>query len=228
MSKAKVRTGIIGAGFGATFHYQAALRVPGIDVEVVGVHAKTPASTESFSRARGIEAFSELEAMLDRIDALTQLPDFMDHGHIRADYVDIEDFVMTHVTFQDGTIATVFASDIVLGGVHNWLEVCAGNYRTICNLNPSHQMQTYNPVDSQFDDIYVVEKIGTKQGWAPTAPDEDFSHGFPQEIEAFYGAVAYGGDVESNSELAADCIATIYSGYVSARNGGAEEVVTLL
>jgi predicted dehydrogenase len=34
------------------------------------VHAKTPASTESFSRARGIEAFSELEAMLDRIDVL--------------------------------------------------------------------------------------------------------------------------------------------------------------
>ncbi len=171
-----------------------------------------------------------------RTHALTQLPNFVDTGHIRADYVDIEDFAMTHVTFQDGTIATLFASDIVLGGVHNWLEVCAGNHRTICNLNPSNQMQTYNPVDSQFDDIYVVEKIGTKQGWAMTAPDEDFSHGFPQEIEAFYGAVAAGegdgdgggGEIESNSGLAADCIATIYSGYVSAANGGAEEAVTLL
>ncbi|MBT4488881.1 MAG: Gfo/Idh/MocA family oxidoreductase [Rhodospirillaceae bacterium] len=163
-----------------------------------------------------------------RTHALTQLPNFVDSGHIRADYEDIEDFAMTHVTFQDGTIATVFASDIVLGGVHNWLEVCAGNHRTICNLNPSNQMQTYNPVDSQFDDIYVVEKIGTKQGWAMTAPDEDFSHGFPQEIEAFYGAVANGDEVESNSQLAADCISTIYSGYVSAANGGAEETVTLI
>jgi hypothetical protein len=73
-----------------------------------------------------------------------------------------------------------------------------------------------------------VEKIGTKQGWAMTAPDEDFSHGFPQEIEAFYRTAAFGDDVESDSELAADCIATIYSGYVSAANGGIEDPVPLL
>ncbi|MDA1097595.1 MAG: Gfo/Idh/MocA family oxidoreductase [Proteobacteria bacterium] len=392
MSKAKMRTGIVGAGFSASFHYEAARRVFCADVEVVGVHAKTQASTQRFARKHGIQAFDDLDALLDGIDvlhicippalheavavkalargvfpivekpltgyfgdgvaafdgrnasmtearngaldsirrmlaaeaqskarilyaenwvyaptiqkereilektkgqilwmhgeeahsgshapsyghwrlagggamigkgchpltaalylkkvegrarfgkpirpatvtarvhALTRLPDFVDTGHIRADYVDIEDFAMTHVTFQDGTIATVFASDIVLGGVHNWLEVCAGNHRTICNLNPSNQLLTYNPVESQFDDIYVVEKIGTKQGWAMTAPDEDFSHGFPQEIEAFYRAAACGGDVESDSELAADCIATIYSGYVSAANGGIEEPVTL-
>ena len=95
-------------------------------------------------------------------------------------------------------------------------------------MDHSNQMQTYNPVESQFDDIYVVEKIGTKQGWAMTAPDEDFSHGFPQEIEAFYRAVAHDEDVESNSMLAADCISTIYSGYVSAANGGMEEAITLL
>ena len=393
MSKAKVRTGIVGAGFSANFHIEAARRVYGAEVDVVGVHARTQASTQGFAQKHGIQAFDNLEALLDQIDilhicippalheavavqaltrgvfpivekpltgdfgdgsdafdgrqasmtearkgalasiermlaaeaaskarilyaenwvyaptiqkereilektkgqilwmhgeeahsgshapsyghwnlagggamigkgchpltaalylkkvegrarfgkairpatvtarthALTQLPDFVDTGHIRADYVDIEDFAMTHVTFQDGTIATVFASDIVLGGVHNWLEVCAGNHRAICNLNPSNQLQTYNPEEAQFDDIYVVEKIGTKQGWAMTAPDEDFSHGFPQEIEAFYRAAAYGDDVESDSELAADCIATIYSGYVSAANGGAEEPITLL
>ncbi|MDP6874014.1 MAG: Gfo/Idh/MocA family oxidoreductase [Alphaproteobacteria bacterium] len=397
MSKPKVRTGIVGAGFAASFHIEAARRVHGADVEVIGVQARTSESTEGFAAKHAIEAFTELDPLLDRVDvlhvcippalhepvavaalergiypivekpltgyfgtgaadfdgrtasmteartgalasiermraaeaasressgarilyaenwvyaptiqkereilektkgqilwmhgeeahsgshapsyghwdqagggallgkgchpltaalylkkvegrarfgksirpatvtarahALTQLPEFVDTGHIRADYVDIEDFGMIHVTFQDGTIATVFASDIVLGGVHNWLEVCAGNHRTICNLNPSNQMQTYNPVESQFDDVYVVEKIGTKQGWALTAPDEDHSHGFPQEIEAFYRAAAHGDDVESDSELAADTIATIYSGYVSAANGGAEEPVTLL
>ncbi|UCH48842.1 MAG: Gfo/Idh/MocA family oxidoreductase [Betaproteobacteria bacterium] len=393
MTKAKLRTGIVGAGFSASFHFEAVRRVFCADVEVVGVHARTTASTHAFAEKHAIEAFDDLDTLLDGIDvlhvcippalhesvaikalargvfpivekpltgyfgegaedydgrtasmteardgaldsikrildaeakskarilyaenwvyaptiqkereilektsgqilwmhgeeahsgshapsyghwrlagggsmigkgchpltaalylkkvegrtrfgkpirpatvtarahALTQLPNFVDTGHIRADYNDIEDFAMIHVTFEDGTIATVFASDIVLGGVHNWLEVCAGNHRAICNLNPSNQMQTYNPVESQFDDIYVVEKIGTKQGWAMTAPDEDFSHGFPQEIEAFYRTAAYGDDVESDSELAADCIATIYSGYVSAANGGTEEPVTLL
>ena len=127
---------------------------------------------------------------------------------------------MMHVEFDDGTIADVFASDIVLGGIHNWLEVCANNHRTLCNINPNTAMQTYNPVEENFKDIYVVEKIGTKQGWACTSPDEDWMTGYPQEIEAFYRTIAYGEPVESDSRLAADTISTIYSAYVSAERKG--------
>ncbi len=157
-----------------------------------------------------------------RTHCLTQLEGYVDAGHLRADYQDVEDFALIHVVFDDGTLATLFASEIVMGGVHNWLEVCANNHRTQCNLNPTDMMQTYNPVDKQFDDIYVVEKIGTKQGWAKTAPDEDHAHGFVQEIEAFYGTVAHGDAIESNSQLAADTISVVYSGYLSAARGGAE------
>ncbi len=53
-------------------------------------------------------------------------------------------------------------------------------------------------------------------------PDEDHSSGFPQEIEAFYRAVAYGEEPESDSRLAADCISTLYSAYLSAERAGAE------
>ena len=164
-------------------------------------------------------------AVSARTHAITQLDGFIDQGHLRADYHDIEDFSVMHVVFEDGAIADIFASEIVMGGVHNWLEVCANNHRAVCNINPNTAMQTYNPVDAQFDDIYVVEKIGTKQGWTPTAPDEDHFTGFPQEIEAFYRSVAYGEPVESNSALAADCISTIYSAYVSAEKKGAEVAV---
>ncbi|HOD84334.1 MAG: Inositol 2-dehydrogenase/D-chiro-inositol 3-dehydrogenase [Planctomycetes bacterium ADurb.Bin126] len=160
-----------------------------------------------------------------RIHAITRLPDFRDEGHIRCDYYDIDDWSMMHVTFEDGTCATIFASDIVLGGIHNWLEVCANNHRTICNINPNNQMNTYNPVDAAFQDIYVVEKTGTKQGWSNPAPDEDFSTGYPQEIEAFYRAAAYGTPTETDSLLGADTISTIYSAYVSAENGGAETAI---
>ena len=71
----------------------------------------------------------------------------------------------------------------------------------------------------------MVEKIGTKQGWAPTAPDEDFITGFPQEIEAFYRAVAGRQRPESDSRLGADCISTVYSAYLSAERKGAEVAV---
>ena len=163
-----------------------------------------------------------------RTHSLTRLDGFQDKGHLRTVYHNVKDFAMIHVTFEDGTIATVFASEIVMGGIHNWLEVCANNHRTNCDLNPNDMMQTYNPVDAQFDDIYVVEKTGTKQGWAKTAPDEDSTHGFPQEVEAFYRTVAYGDPVESDSQLAADTISTVYSRYLSAEQEGAQVTVELL
>jgi predicted dehydrogenase len=157
-----------------------------------------------------------------RIHALTRMKNFRDEGHIRANYHDIDDLSIMHLVFEDGTVADIVASDILLGGIHNWLEVCANNHRTICNINPNTAMQTYNPVDKNFNDIYVVEKIGTKQGWSTPSPDEDWFTGYPQEIEAFYRTVAYGESVESDGSLAADCISTIYSAYVSAEKAGAE------
>jgi predicted dehydrogenase len=157
-----------------------------------------------------------------RTAALTRLPNFRDEGHLRADYKDIEDFSLIHVTFEDGTLATVFASEIILGGVHNWLEISANNHRTVCNLNPNTAMQTYNPVDANFRDVYTVEKIGTKQGWSPVSPDEDHFAGYPQEMEAFYRTAACGEEVESSGRLAADAISVIYSAYVSAERQGAE------
>ena len=162
-----------------------------------------------------------------RAHAITRMKSFRDEGHIRTDYYDIDDFAMIHVEFEDGTLATLLASDIVLGGIHNWLEVCANNHRTLCNINPNTAMQTYNPLASNFDDIYVVEKIGTKEGWACTSPDEDWFTGYPQEMESFYRTIAYGEALQSDSLLAADSISTIYSAYVSAqRKGAAVDVKT--
>jgi len=156
-----------------------------------------------------------------RAHAITRLPAFRDEGHIRCDYHDIDDFSLMHVVFEDGTVADIFASDIILGGIHNWVEVAANNHRTICNINPNNAITTYNPLEANFKDIYVVEKIGTKQGWTNPAPDEDWASGYPQEIEAFYRTVACGDPVESDSLLAADAISTIYSAYVSAERKGA-------
>lgn len=157
-----------------------------------------------------------------RTHALTRLPSFRNEGHIRADYHDIDDFSVMHVVFEDGTVADIFASDIILGGIHNWLEVAANNHRTICNINPNTAMLSYNPVEKNFEDIYVVEKIGTKQGWLMPSPDEDWFTGYPQEMEAFYQTAAYNRPIESDSILAADAISTIYSAYVSAEQAGAE------
>ena len=166
-------------------------------------------------------------AVSARTHAITRRENFRDTGNIRSNYVDIEDFAMMHIVYEDGTIADIFASELVLGGVHNWIEVCTNNHRTICNINPNTAMQTYNPEEKNFEDIYVVEKIGSKQGWSSISPGEDWFTGYTQEIEAFYRSAVYGEPVESNSMLAADCIATIYSAYVSAEQKGMEVPVKI-
>jgi predicted dehydrogenase len=390
MHKKKVKTGIVGSGFSASFHYEALHKVYGTEIEMTGVYSMTQAKREAFARKRGIQAFESLDQILDRSDvihvctppsthesiaiaalkkdrfvivekpltgyfgegsdqfngdrfarqialdhslqsiqrileaeknskgrllyaenwvyapsiqkereilektggqilwmhgeeahsgshastygywkfsgggsmvgkgchpltaalylkrvegrarnnrpiqpksvsarvhALTREKSFIDRGHLRADYIDIEDFSIMHVTFEDGMVADIFASDIVLGGIHNWLEIIANNHRTFCNINPNTAMQTYNPVDQYFKDIYVVEKIGTKQGWSNPAPDEDWITGYQAEIEAFYRTIAYGDPLESDSSLASDAISTIYSAYVSAEKKGAEVTI---
>jgi predicted dehydrogenase len=157
-----------------------------------------------------------------RTHSLTRLDAFRDEGHLRTDYHDVEDFAMMHVVFEDGTVADLFASEVVMGGVHNVLEVAANNHHTRCNINPNTAMETYNPREQNFKDIYVVEKIGTKQGWLPMSPDEDWFTGYPQEMDAFYRTVVHGHAPECDSRLAADTISVAYSAYLSDEKGGAE------
>jgi predicted dehydrogenase len=162
------------------------------------------------------------KAVSGRIHILTRADTYRDAQHLRTNYHDIEDFALLHIRFDDDTLADIFASEIVMGGVHNWLEVAANNHRTICNINPNSAMQTYNPDEANFNDIYVIEKIGTKQGWACTSPDEGWFTGYQHEMEGFYRAIAYDAPLEADSQLAADTILTIYSAYLSAEQHGAE------
>ncbi len=101
-----------------------------------------------------------------RTHIITRMPAFKNEGYLRTNYTDVEDFALMHITFEDGTIADLFASELVLGGVHNWIEINTTNHRTICNINPNNSMQSYTPGQKHFDDVYVVEKTETKQGWS--------------------------------------------------------------
>jgi predicted dehydrogenase len=163
-----------------------------------------------------------------RTHAITRMPFFKNEGYLRTSYTDVEDFALTHITFEDGTIADLFASELVLGGVHNWIEINTSNHRTVCNINPNNAMQSYTPHQQHFNEVYVVEKTETKQGWSFVSPDEGWFAGYQHEMEAFYRSAAFGDAIESNSSLAADVMTTIYAGYVSAEQKGIETAITIL
>jgi predicted dehydrogenase len=160
-----------------------------------------------------------------RVHEITRLPGFQDRGHLRTDYEDVEDYSQLHVTFDDGTVADVHATELVLGGVHNWLEVFANNHRTTCRLNPVNLLDTYNPAAAQFEDVYVVEKIGTKEGWSHPAADEEWQQGFYGEIQDFLECCLSGRAPQSGAMLAHDTVATLYAGYVSAERAGQDVAV---
>jgi len=164
-------------------------------------------------------------AVSGRVHEITRLPGFQDRGFLRTDYTDVEDYSALHVTFDDGTVADVFATELVLGGVHNYLEVFANNHRTTCRLNPVNLLDTYNPQAAQFKDVYLVEKIGTKEGWSHPAADEEWQQGFYGELQDFLECCVSGRAPQSGATVAHDTVACLYAGYLSAARGGQETPV---
>jgi predicted dehydrogenase len=161
-------------------------------------------------------------AVTSRVHEITRLAGYEDRGHLRTDYTDVEDFGMMHLAFEDGTVADIFSTELVMGGVHNWLEVFANNHRTRCNINPMDGLETYNPVDEQLADVYVVEKIGTTQGWSKPAPDEHWMNGYVQELAEFYRCMREGRPSFSGAQLGYDTVSVLYSAYLSAERHGQE------
>ncbi len=160
-----------------------------------------------------------------RVHEITRLPNYRDAGFIRTDYHDIEDYGCIHVVFDDGTVADVIASELVLGGLFDYIEVFANNHRTKCRISPTNIVETFNPKDEQYKDIYTIEKISTKEGWSPAAPDENFTVGYYAEMQDFISCAATGNQPQSGLDLALDVTATIYAAYLSAQNGGKETPV---
>ena len=162
------------------------------------------------------------QAVSSRTHEITRLPAYRDRGMIRTDYHDIEDYGVMHVVFDDGTVADIMTGELTLGGIYDYVEVFANNHRTRCNLSPVRVVETYNPLGPQFDDIYLIEKGSTKEGWSPCATDENFTMGYQAELQDFLSCAASAGEPQSGLDLALDTTAAIYAAYLSAECKGAE------
>ena len=157
-----------------------------------------------------------------RTHSITSIPGFEDRGFLRTKYQDTEDYALLHVTFEDGTVADVTASELVMGGIYDYVEVFANNHRTRCRISPVSVLDVYNPRHEQFKDIYLVEKISSNEGWIPASPEEGWSLGYGRELRNFIECAREGRTPESDLELALDVTLTIYAGYVSAEEMGRE------
>ncbi len=138
---------------------------------------------------------------------------------LTGDLADCEDFGSIIITFEDGSVAEICSSDLVLGGVYNYVEVFLSTGRIRCDMNPNNMVQAYGPTDDSFGDEYLAEKISTRQGWNFASADEHWVSGYHAEAQDFAEAVYQGRQPLSSWQLARDVTAVIFAAYVSAEQG---------
>ena len=152
----------------------------------------------------------------------TQIPSYRKTSKkwLVSDWEDVEDWSSLIIEFEDSTHAVIMATDGMLGGTRNTMEVYLSNAVVRMNMCSNTAVEVYAPDSGVFGDEYLVEKLETKAGWNFPSPDEDWERGYPQELEDFIDAILEDREPVSGLDLAEEVVNVIYSGYLSAEKGG--------
>ncbi len=142
-----------------------------------------------------------------------------DHRYILSHPVDVEDWAMMNMTFTDGTKSTVFAGDMVLGGVRNLVETYTTGGVLNANMCPNTGMVTYLTDEEKLSEVYITEKVDRKTGWQYVCLEEEWTRGYTQEIQQFMECVGHGHTPLADVDLAFDTIRATYAAYWSAEAG---------
>jgi predicted dehydrogenase len=138
---------------------------------------------------------------------------------IKAGQVDVEDWSVLTATFSDGTKATVFSGDMILGGVRNLIETYTGGGVLMANITPNNHMMSYLTDEAKLGNVYITEKVDRKTGWQYVCLEEEWTRGYLQEIQDFMECVTTGRAPLADLALAYETIKVSYAGYWSAEEG---------
>jgi predicted dehydrogenase len=138
---------------------------------------------------------------------------------IKANPVDVEDWGALTLTFSDGTKATVFSGDMIMGGVRNLIETYTSGGSLFANITPNTHMMSYQTSEEKLSSIYITEKVDRKTGWQYVCLEEEWTRGYQQEIQDFMECVATGRQPLSDLGLAFETIKVNYAGYWAAEEG---------
>ena len=142
-----------------------------------------------------------------------------EHRHISARPEDVEDYGIISVTFSDGTKALCIASDTVLGGTKNYIEVYGNNAVLNCNITPTDLLNTYFLDEDGLEDVNISEMLPRKLGWNKAFVSDEMIRGYIGELQDFVETVAYDREPTSNFTLAYDVTKVLYAAYQSAEEG---------
>ena len=160
-----------------------------------------------------------VETVLGDMTRMTPKLDEYDHRHIAARPTDVEDFGVAVLTFSDNTKAVVMATDTLLGGSKNYLQLYCNDAVINCRLTLSDLMETYFPDEERIADLYLSEMLPLKTGWNRVALDDEIIRGYADEMKDFMECIYFDKEPLSGFEIAYDTIKIIYAAYKSAEIG---------
>jgi predicted dehydrogenase len=142
-----------------------------------------------------------------------------DKRHLTSNPIDVEDFANVTLTFSDGTKAVVMASDNVLGGVKNYIEIYANDGTLMCNITPADNLKTYFLDQEGLEDVNFSEMLPEKTGWNHVLIADEIMRGYTYELQDFVECVSYGRKPLSDIDLAYETTKIMYAAYLSASEG---------
>ena len=144
-----------------------------------------------------------------------------EHRHIAANPIDVEDCGTVIITFTDGTKAVVIATDTLLGGSKNYVELYCNDAAIECKLTMSDMMSTYFLDEESLDDVYISEMLPSKIGWNHPFLEDEIIRGYTDEMRDFIEAIYFDREAKSGFDIAYDTVRVIYAAYKSAEIGEA-------
>lgn len=169
------------------------------------------------SVARGEKIY--VKSVVADMECITPTLSEYEHRHIAASPVDVEDIGTIIITFSDKSRAVIIATDTLLGGSRNYVELYCNDAALNCRLTMNDSMSTYFLDEDGLSNVDISEMLPSKLGWNNPFIEDETMRGYMAEMQNFMGAVAFGDKVESDFELAYDTIRVIYAAYLSAEEG---------
>ena len=169
------------------------------------------------AKARNVE-IKVKSVVADMARITPSLSDY-EHRHIAARPHDVEDCGTVIIEFSDGTRAVVIATDTLLGGSKNYVELYCNDAAIYCTLTLNNLMSTYFLDEDGLDNVPISEMLPSKTGWNNPFVSDEIIRGYTNEIQDFMEAVAYNREPKSGFQLAKDTVKVIYAAYLSAEQG---------
>ena len=142
-----------------------------------------------------------------------------EHRHISARPEDVEDYAAVTVTFSDGTKCLTIASDTVLGGTKNYIEVYSNDSTLLCNITPTDILNTYFLDEEGLEDVYLAEMLPAKLGWNKAFVSDEVIRGYMGEMQDFMETVAFDRVPTSGFDIAYETTKILYAAYLSEEEG---------